>query len=155
MTRGEIEDRAIALLRSYQRSSDPLEKTRLLKEVAGLLVDLREHFLTDTGEPDWKGATHAYKAAVGETYRRAGFREIGTISSSVRYHIGNVLRDRLTTEQLDDVGLKHDTPRTRSVGKPDRNRALLAALRPGSPGSEAPVDPVRGERHRPGVLRPC
>lgn len=139
----EIEKRATSALHAYQRTDDPLERTRLLREIAGLFVDLREHYLTDTGEPDWRGGTHAYKTTVGEIYRRAGFLDISTISAAVRYHVGNALRERLSPEELDDAGLKADTPRTRSVAKRDRNKALLAALKPG-PGQDAtPIDPVR------------
>src|SRR4051794_5569154 len=139
----EIERRATALLRTYLRTEDPLERTQLLKQFAELIVDLREHFLTDTGEPDWRGSTYAYKIAIGDLYRRAGFQDIGTISAAVRYHVGNVLRERLTPEQLEDLGLRSSTPRARSVEKRERNKALMAALRPGY-GHGGPVEPVRG-----------
>lgn len=142
-THGDLSSRAVEALRAYRATQDRGERSERAREVAGLLVDLREHFLTELGEPDWAGATYAYKRAVGEIYRSAGFTDISNISATVRYHIGNVLRERLSDDELEDAGLRLDTPRARSQAKRERTSAILAALRPITDADGVEVDPIR------------
>ena len=128
-------------------------RTGLLKAAAANLVDLREFYTTATGEPDWKGSTQAYKTAVSEVYSAAGMSrdEQASVSASVRYHIGNYMRTKLSPEELEDLGLRLDAPRARHVHRREQRSALLTSLT--SPGTEAPhLEPLLALTAALGVL---
>ena len=62
-----IRDDAIASLRRFA-TTDPADRTPILREVAVALVDAREHFFTSDGSTDWRGRTYAYRRFVGEVF---------------------------------------------------------------------------------------
>lgn len=113
-------------LRAYLSASDE-QRTEKLRAAAEALVDAREHFYTSDGSPDWRGRSYAYRRWVGDVYSDANIPrdELATIQAAIRYHVGNVLRDRLSPEELEDLGLRSVGPRERSVEKRTRQAATL------------------------------
>lgn len=68
------------------RTDDPGERARAYRAAADVMVEAREHFLTDDGEPDWRGATYAYRMWVGDVYSRSGVTsERAKVLGAVRY----------------------------------------------------------------------
>jgi len=108
-------------------SASDTRKTELLREVATAFVDARNHFYTKEGEPDWLGRTYAYRTWVREAMSRASVpsEQLHTLQAAVRYHSGNILRDRLDDETLNDLGLRKSSPRERSVEKRERTSSTL------------------------------
>lgn len=113
-----IQRAAIQEIRDYLTKDDGLGTERLRK-VAALFIDAREHFYTQDGSPDWLGRTYAYRRWVRETTTEAGVPSatLSTLQASIRYHSGSVLRERLNAETLEDLGLRPESPRERSVEK--------------------------------------
>lgn len=93
------------------------DRTRLLREVADLLVDLRALHTGTDGETDWAGKSYAYRDAVRDIYAGAGLPSEGSDSTktALRYHIGNALRDRLSPDELEAAGLSRLDPRDRQA----------------------------------------
>lgn len=122
-----VQARAVEALRLYLKGGD--DATKHLREAATAFVEAREHFYTGDNRPDWKGATYAYRSWMRETYSRANVpREaLASVQAAARYHAGNILRDgRLTPEELEDLGLRADSPRERSVTKRGRQTMTLS-----------------------------
>lgn len=103
----------------------------LIRDLAETLVSLREHFLTHDGHPDWTGRTGAYRAAVHQIYSDANIPpdEATTLQAAVRYHAGNVLRERLSAQELEDLGIGAAAPRARVRTRHQERSTLLAALK--------------------------
>jgi hypothetical protein len=114
-----------AVAKSLTASTD--ERTALLRDAARLFVDARAHFYTREGEPDWLGRTYAYRTWVREVMSDAHVPSdtLTSLQASIRYHTGNILRERLDSDTLDDLGLQKSSPRERSVEKRLRDSALL------------------------------
>lgn len=117
------------------------ERTRLLRGVADLLVDLRALHTGTDGETDWAGKSYAYRDAVRDIYAGAGLPADSSDSTktALRYHVGNVLRERLTPDELVSAGLSRLDPRDRQASRrtsvegtapqtPDKIIANLALL---------------------------
>lgn len=117
------------LLKRYRKASEE-QRTRLLRELAGALVDAREHFQRPDGSPDWKGRSYPYRVFVREAYTDAGIPkdEQPTVQAAVRYHVGAVLRERLDDDTLADYDLIPRSPRERSQDRRESRSALLSAL---------------------------
>ena len=149
--RAELQNEAVRLVRSYVRDPEAPGRTNTLREIAYRFVALRECYATADGEPDWRGSTYAYKRAVGEIYSMAGLarEDQYRVSNAVRYHVGEVLRETLPEETLDELGLRPAGPKARSVEKRERQRELLDAMRPGTAAS---IDPLRGAASAYAVL---
>lgn len=115
------------------------ERTEALRETAGHFISAREHFFTREGAPDWLGRTYAYRSWVREVMSEARVPsdDISTVQSAIRYHTGNVLRDRLDDDTLDALGLRPSSPRERSVEKRERNSETLALFGGGSAITDA------------------
>lgn len=120
-------------LRAYPHAEES-DRTALLHEAAGYLVDARSLFYTADGTPDWRGRSYAYRRWVGDVYNEAGLPRdvLPTVQAAVRYHVGNVLRERLSADELAGLGLRSVGPRERSVEKRNR-QALVLALFEGGP----------------------
>ncbi|AYN59111.1 hypothetical protein HOU52_gp25 [Arthrobacter phage Yang] len=123
-------------------SAQDVERTELLRGVARNFVDARAHFFNRDGEPDWTGRTHAYRTWVREVMSRAHVPadEVTTLQAAIRYHSGNVLRDRLGDEAIADLGLRKESPRERSVEKRERTSETLNLF--GAGGEIANVDEI-------------
>lgn len=128
----ELQNNAAESLRRSFLGSDS-ERTDHLRNVATSFVDAREHFYTKEGEPDWNGRTYAYRTWVREVMSRANVPAdlLTSTQAAVRYHVGNILRDRLNDEQLAELGLRKESPRQRSVEKRERTSSALALVNGG------------------------
>ncbi|WP_030962667.1 hypothetical protein [Streptomyces sp. NRRL S-378] len=102
-----------------------VEKT-LLRSIAVVLVALRSRCIGTDGRTDWVGRSADYRGKAQELYRQANIPEDSqdTIQGAVRYHIGNILRDELSAEELEDYGLKTLSP----VARGRERRASRAAI---------------------------
>lgn len=125
----EIRRDAVRLLKKYLRAEEG-ETTPLLRQIAEVLVEARGTFTRDDGSPDWKGRTYPYRAWVREVFSDAGVprEDQATVQSAIRYHVGAVLRDHLSPEDLEDYGLIEKTPRERSADRRQSRSALIQAL---------------------------
>lgn len=96
-------------------TADATERTRLLRTVADLLVDLRGLHTGADGLPDWRGKSFAYRDAVRDIYAGAGLSSESndTTKTALRYHVGNALRERLSRDDLEAAGLLALDPRDR------------------------------------------
>ncbi len=127
-----LRDKAAQAIRRYRTAGED-ERTAILREVAEIFVDLRSHFYLDDGSTDWRGQTYPYRQVIGEVFSMASVPkdELSTVSAAIRYHVGNVLRERLDPDDLEAIGLRPASPRERSVEKRERQSVLLNALRLG------------------------
>jgi hypothetical protein len=100
-------------------AAEGADRTHHLRATADLLVDLRALHLDAEGAPDWRGKTFAYRDLVNSVYAAAGLPpESGdTTKTALRYHVGNALRERLTPDELDEVGLSALDPRDRQASR--------------------------------------
>lgn len=112
----EVTKRAISKLRRV-RTGPRDERTDTLREVAEAFVDARTFFYTKDAEVDWKGSTHAYRRWVREAFEKAGIPrdEASSLQAAIRYHAGNILRDRLDPQTLAELGLIAESPRERAA----------------------------------------
>ncbi|GAA2843952.1 hypothetical protein Acy02nite_68570 [Actinoplanes cyaneus] len=127
-TKHELSRDLVRALRAL-RNADSEHRLRRLREVARLTFDLREHFLTPAGEPDWAGRTWAYRNHVREQYKEAGYEadEATNTQSNVRYHISNLARTRLSEDEIASLGLRKETPVEYNRSQRATARALLEA----------------------------
>lgn len=132
-TRQDLEAEVVRVIKGIRSLPDDERQRRsmLLRDLAAALLDLREHFITESGDPDWRGRTWDYRAAVRELYSRAGVpaAEASALQAATRYHIGNALRERLSPEQLEDLGLGKPGPRERVKSAHEARSAAIAALK--------------------------
>jgi hypothetical protein len=128
-TTEEARKEAVSLIKRYRRAA-PEQKTTLLRQIAEVLVDVRQHFGRADGSPDWKGRTHAYRQYVAGIYGDAGLvgDEAATTQAAVRYHVGIVLRDRLDDDTLAAYGLIPRSPRERSQDRRAERTAIVHAV---------------------------
>lgn len=119
----------VSTLRRY-RNAEGEARTPLLRQTAGLLVSAREHFLMEDGTPDINGRTYAYRKWAGSVYSDAGIsgESLTSTKAAVRYHVSNVLRDRLTPEELKERGLLPQGGREQAADRRAARTAVLNAL---------------------------
>lgn len=98
-----------------------------LRHLAGLLVTLRGQYLNSDGGPDWLGSSAEYREALGALYGAAGVQaaERSSLGSTLRYHVREVLRERLPAAEVEALGLVADPAAERR----ERRRADGALLR--------------------------
>ena len=135
----ELVEEAAIYLRGLSESGDV---TEIYRNVADVLIDLRELMTTPTGETDWAGRSYAYRRAVGEAYDRAGIRGIerSRVAANIRHHVSYRLHERVPAEELEAVGIGEHSSRERGRRNQADRRALLAALRH-SPSAD--LDPLQ------------
>lgn len=125
------ETEVIRVLRAIRSlpADDRDRRTALLRDLGEATVSLREHFLTSDGEPDWAGRTGAYRATITDLYGTAGYGidDAKATQKLARYHIANTLRDRLSAEDIEAIGLRVETPRERQAELRERTAAIVAA----------------------------
>lgn len=163
LTLTECRDEIIRLLWNYRRA-DVDARTPIARALAAQFVEARSHFARrGDGETDWGGRSYAYRNWVAEVYRQASVEgaEARTAQAAVRYHIGSVLRERLTIEEQRAYGLIEHSPRERSAARRADRAALLRDLT-GSGAAEcrellaeaaALLRTARPETHDPGLNR--
>jgi len=134
-----LTEQAARLLGDYVQSG----RTRadFLKACAAVIVDLRSHFKLEDGRTDWGGRSPAYRRAVHEIYLAAHVPtdRFDTVQAALRYHVGNLLRDRVPEDELAAVGLSGVSPKARLA----RNREVVSALSKSGSVGELTGDPVR------------
>lgn len=125
----ELQKVAIKALTRSLRASDA-ERTECLRDTARAFVDAREHFFTKEGDPDWAGRTYAYRTWVREVMSDARVPNdiLSSTQAAVRYHTGNVLREKLDDDELNRLGLRKESPRERSVEKRERTSEALSLV---------------------------
>ena len=132
-TLADLQKRAVDALSRYLALPSG-EGTEDLRTVAGAFVSAREHFFTREGLPDWLGRTYVYRTWVREVMSAAHVpgETMSSLQAAIRYHTGNILRDRLDAETLEDLGLQSASPRARSVEKRERYSETLSIFSGGA-----------------------
>lgn len=128
---GEGERALVARGTAYVRAYAAVEQqpTILLKNLAVVLVTLRRCFVDSEGRPDMRGKTGEYREAAGEIYRASGLdadRQSG-IQQAVRWHIGNLLRDEMSYDELLAYDLKTSSPLERLQDSREASAAISPA----------------------------
>jgi hypothetical protein len=112
-----------------------LEETKadVLKALAKVVVALRANFRTSDGDVDWSGRSWDYRQAVGEMYASAGVPpdSQSNIQASLRYHVGNLLREAVPAQDLEAAGLRTDSPKERMNAARHAVQALAETLEAG------------------------
>lgn len=119
----ELVDRGVEILSRYLED----HRTDHLKDLAPIVVDLRGSFQLDDNRRDWSGRSTGYRQAMSDLYTRARVPsdKLDTVQAALRYHVGNLLRERTSDEELAAVGLKPIAPKERLATQ----RQALAAQR--------------------------
>lgn len=119
--------------------SPSVDPTAMLRRVAELLVDAREHFLTADGEPDWKGTTAAYREFYSDALREAGLRggDRLKVQAAIRYHVSIALRKRLPDKTIEALGLVRESARERGLAQQQRRAEIQALFTGGGPIEDA------------------
>ena len=116
--REDLIDQIAEHLRTAVKMGSPVDPyyTPEMLRAAETILELRRTFLTRSGEPDILGTSYAYRQAFGEAMTRAGLQghDRTRAGSSMRYHIGNLLRERLSPEEIKELGLVKASPRETS-----------------------------------------
>jgi hypothetical protein len=104
--------------------------------MAPLIVELRQNHQLEDGRTDWSGRSPAYRAAIGEVYTTAKVppEYMVAVQAAIRYHVGNLLRETTSAEELEEAGMSAASPRQRL----DRHRQLLNAIAAANAPSEKP-----------------
>lgn len=89
-------------------------RTRSLRELARVVVELRVRSVTVDGRADWTGRSVEYRQAVGRIYDEIPDADQVTIQNALRYHVGAVLREVAPAAELTALGLQATTPGERS-----------------------------------------
>lgn len=122
----ELADVGTGLIDFYARLEET--KTDVLKAIAKVVVILRSKFRTPDGEVDWAGRSWDYRQTVTSMYERSGVPPDSeqNIQASLRYHVGNLLREVVPAKELEAVGLRTDSPKERMNAQRVEARALVA-----------------------------
>lgn len=128
-TLATLKKKAHNLLQQYAKT-DQGARSPITKALAEVLVEARGHFTTAEGDADWNGRTYAYRRWVREVFDEAHLRgeDSKRLQAAIRYHVGSVLREQLSAEELEDAGLIPQTPKERSTERRQQRAAVLNAL---------------------------
>lgn len=123
------------------------DQPELLRAVADLIVEVRSRTTNGDGAPDWRGNSYEYRMLVSEAYSDGGvpYEDRIRFGNSLRYHVSNALRARLTAEDLQVLGLKPENGVRRSQQQRDARRGELYAARRSGFDKRASVSKRRGE----------
>ena len=117
-----------ALARSWYHIEE--SKTEVLRDLAVIVVRLRMLHRKADGSVDWSGNSWDYRKAVARMYEGAGIPpdSVDNIQASIRYHVGNVIREMAKPADLEAAGLLSASPRERLQVARDQAAAMLEAL---------------------------
>jgi len=134
-----LDQAADSLRRYYSADTSDADRTKCLRDTAAAFVNARDQFYTREGTPDYLGRTYAYRRWVREVFSKANVPgdEQNSLQSAIRYHTGNLLRDRLDADQIEALGLKHSSPRQRSTEKRERTSETLSLFGAGPAVTDA------------------
>lgn len=132
----QLAETASAAIRRGSRTEDIGERARSYRLAAETLVEARSRFLDDDGEPDWRGKTYDYRVWYGDVLGDASvpMGERAQVQAAIRYHVGNILRERLDAETLGRLGLRAPSPRERNALQRAERSALLKSFTGSSSG---------------------
>lgn len=127
-TVAELVDDATEIVRRYMRS----HRTSDLKDLAPVVVELRSQFRLEDGRQDWSGRSPGYRQAMADVYARARIPkdQLDTLQSALRYHVGNILRERASKDDLISVGLTTVAPKERIQTTRDALHAMKEVSAP-------------------------
>lgn len=110
--------------------TDRDRRPEALRKLAELVVDIRRHYTNENGDIDWKGRTWEYRERMRDFFEKWGVPADSedNIQASLRYHVGNYLREALTPEELVRAGLQPTGPRQRLQNTRDELRAIVRAI---------------------------
>src|SRR4051794_5299906 len=102
-TPAQLVDEGVKVLRRYLTD----HRTDHLKQLAEIVIQLRSAHTLEDGRTDWSGRSPAYRQSMADIYTRARVppEKLDTVQAALRYHVGNLLRDRAKDEELGAVGL--------------------------------------------------
>lgn len=140
----EIAANIVRKLRALRAAVDRERQTTLAREIAEGSVALREFYEVD-GQPDYAGRSHAYRVTMRDLWSKAGFADAAerdAAQARVRYHVGNIVRERIPAEQIEAAGLQGPSPREQTT---ERKRAVAALAQAASsaPLGDTDADLVR------------
>lgn len=107
--------------------------THSVREAADGLIELRTMFTDRHGNVDMHGNSYPYRQAVAEIMSLAGVQqdERARVMNAVRYHIGNLMREKFTPEELREMGFMESSPLSRAKDeRKTRSRVLRTAVSP-------------------------
>lgn len=124
----DIETEGGALVRTALK--DRKQRPEALRRLAELIVDLRRYFTDEDGEIDWRGRSWEYRERVRDLFDAWGVPADSeeNFQASLRYHVGNYLREVLTPSELIAAGLQPAGPRQRLQNSRDELRAIVQAI---------------------------
>lgn len=133
-----LHDEAVAALRKALKAPET-GRSPILRDLATIFLDARSLFYLRDGSPDILGRSYAYRSWVREVYADAGVPRdrVTTIQGTVRYHTGNILRERMSPEELADLGLLTTTPRERVATDRSTRSGILSLVNGGGPVSSS------------------
>lgn len=108
-------------------------KTIVLRKLAEVVVEIRSNFYDEeTMQPDWRGKSWEYRQFMSELYESAGVppASVAGVQSSLRYHVGNRLREVVPTDQLIRAGLLEESPKERMERQHNEATMILRLLDP-------------------------
>lgn len=132
-------------LRALRAAVDRERQTTLAREIAEGSVALREFFIDGNGQPDYAGRSHAYRVTMRDLWSKAGFinaAERDAAQARVRYHVGNIVRERIPADQIEAAGLQAPSPREQTTERKRAVAALAQAAQSG-PLGDSDADLVR------------
>lgn len=123
-TRAQVEAKFRRLLLALKAlpATDKERHAVLARDAAAAAIDIRERYLLPDGSPDWAGRTWAYRDCLHRLYDEAKYtpQERSATAATLRYHVGNMLRDRLTSVELEAHGVTAPSPRKRQAARRQR-----------------------------------
>jgi len=123
-----LADQATEILRAYLRD----HRTDRLRDLAKIVVELRGSHTLEDGRADWSGRSPVYRQTMADIYARAKVPadNLDTVQAALRYHVGNLLRESASGDDLEAVGLSKIAPRQRLATRRQAVQAQAAAAAP-------------------------
>lgn len=92
--------------------------TEWYRTIAKRNVDIRAQILVN-GEPDWAARSHTYRETVKRMMDEADVPEATRIAvyNNLRYHVSDVLRERLSEAKLLELGIDPQSKRQRQISR--------------------------------------
>ncbi|MFJ6636580.1 hypothetical protein ACIQMR_35230 [Streptomyces sp. NPDC091376] len=144
---GETTRQLIARGAAYVREYANVEHqpTIQLRNLAVVLVELRQRHTDSEGRPDLLGRSQAYRNDAAEVYSVAGVApdSQARTQTNVRWHVGNLLREVFDGDTMREYKLKTTSPVERLQDAREQRAAIVAAARAEETVGTAQVPTVR------------
>ncbi len=121
-------DEGVTLIRHFHSIEE--SKTEVLRQLASVVIKIRGRFRDSEGRRDWAGRSHEYRLCAARMYEKAGVPpdSAANIQAALRYHVGNLLREEVSLEELEDLGLLAASPRERLAAARSEVSALVESV---------------------------